>query len=204
MRTLVASAEAQIRAREAVEAASSDDDGEDFNFKRASNGEGSRKRRVVFDFSDEDDEFKDAVSLASPDPPKRKSFLDKPCTKSSVPERINCDIDKEKENKPKANEDKVVEKEIKQVVENKIKQPSRADSSLVCKGKTSEISSLEKVQSPIPENNANAKDEVTNGAPTSPKRRKVMKTRIDERGREGMCKRPSLLFNLPILLLFLL
>lgn len=180
----VASAEAQIRAREAVEAASSDDDGEDFNFKRASNGEGSRKRRVVFDFSDEDDEFKDAVSLASPDPPKRKSFLDKPSTKSSVPERINCDIDKEKENKPKANEDKVVKKEIKQVVEKEIKQPSSADSSLVCKGKTSEISSLEKVQSPIPENNANAKDEVTNVAPTSPKRRKVMKTRIDERGRE--------------------
>ncbi|KAI8552416.1 hypothetical protein RHMOL_Rhmol06G0265300 [Rhododendron molle] len=173
--TTVSSAEAQICVHEAVEAADSDDDGEDFNFKRASNGEGSRKRRVVFDFSDEDDEFKDAVNLASPDPPKRKSFLDKQSSKSSVPEKNNFDIDKEKENKPKAKEDKIAEKAINQA-------PPRADSSLVSKGKTSEISSLEKVHSPIPENNA--KDKVTNAAPTSPKRRKVMKTRIDERGRE--------------------
>ncbi|KAG5546055.1 hypothetical protein RHGRI_018281 [Rhododendron griersonianum] len=173
--TTVSSAEAQICVHEAVEAADSDDDGEDFNFKRASNGEGSRKRRVVFDFSDEDDEFKDAVNLASPDPPKRKSFLDKQSSKSSVPEKNNFDIDKEKENKPKAKEDKIAEKAINQA-------PPRADSSLVSKGKTAEISSLEKVHSPIPENNA--KDKETNAAPTSPKRRKVMKTRIDERGRE--------------------
>ncbi|KAG5546054.1 hypothetical protein RHGRI_018281 [Rhododendron griersonianum] len=173
--TLSRCAEAQICVHEAVEAADSDDDGEDFNFKRASNGEGSRKRRVVFDFSDEDDEFKDAVNLASPDPPKRKSFLDKQSSKSSVPEKNNFDIDKEKENKPKAKEDKIAEKAINQA-------PPRADSSLVSKGKTAEISSLEKVHSPIPENNA--KDKETNAAPTSPKRRKVMKTRIDERGRE--------------------
>ncbi|PSS15872.1 DNA polymerase delta subunit like [Actinidia chinensis var. chinensis] len=71
-----ASAESQICAREAAKAMRSDDDTQDFNFKRASSGEGGRKRRVVFDYSDEEDEYKDAVNLASPDPPKRQSFLE--------------------------------------------------------------------------------------------------------------------------------
>lgn len=34
--------------------------------------------------------------------------------------------------------------------------------------------------------NATIKDEMADAAPVSPKRRKVLKTRIDERGREGM------------------
>ncbi|KAL6997060.1 hypothetical protein U1Q18_007182, partial [Sarracenia purpurea var. burkii] len=89
-----ASAEAQIVAREAtVDTSSSDDDGQDFNFKRASNGGGSRKRRVVFNFSDEEDEYKDAVNLASPDPPKSQSFLDKQSVKSAFSEKENLGID---------------------------------------------------------------------------------------------------------------
>lgn len=169
----IASAEAQICAREAIEATSSDDDGQDVNFKRASKGEGSRKRRVVFDFSDEDDEYKDAVNLASPDPPKSQTFLDKQTTKSPIPEKINMDIDMQKVVKPKVKEETVA-KETNQL--------SREDSSDVSKRKT-EISSSDKVHS-LPENNVNAKDKVVDAASASPKRRKVLKTRIDERGRE--------------------
>ncbi|KAF5948616.1 hypothetical protein HYC85_014573 [Camellia sinensis] len=169
----IVSAEAQICAREAIEATSSDDDGQDVNFKRASKGEGSRKRRVVFDFSDEDDEYKDAVNLASPDPPKIQTFLDKQTTKSPIPEKINMDIDMQKVVKPKVKEETVA-KETNQL--------SREDSSDVSKRKT-EISSSDKVHS-LPENNVNAKDKVVDAASTSPKRRKVLKTRIDERGRE--------------------
>ncbi|KAK6157070.1 hypothetical protein DH2020_011318 [Rehmannia glutinosa] len=55
-----ASAEAQICARESVDNGSSDEDGQDFNVKRTSNGESSRKRRVVLDYSDEEDEYQDA------------------------------------------------------------------------------------------------------------------------------------------------
>ncbi|KAL6999648.1 hypothetical protein U1Q18_000805 [Sarracenia purpurea var. burkii] len=172
-----ASAEAQIVAREATaDASSSDDDDQDFNFKRASNGEGSRKRRVVFNFSDEEDEYKDAVNLASPDPPKSRSFLDKQSVKSTIPEKENLDIDNKEKNKPKVKKDNVVEKETNQ--------PLREDSSVASKVKATGILSSDKVHSPISENNANAKDKVTSTAPTSPKRRKVLKTRIDERGRE--------------------
>ncbi|XP_057461406.1 uncharacterized protein LOC130751763 [Actinidia eriantha] len=178
-----ASAEAQICAREAAEAMSSDDDRQDFNFKRASNGEGGRKRRVVFDYSDEEDEYNDAVNLASPDPPKRQPVVVKQSTKSSVPEKNNLDIDKKKEDKTKKKEDKPKTEEDNGA-EKGTNQPSRKDSALVSKGKTAEILSSDKVHSPIPENNVNAKDKVTNASPTSPKRRKVLKTRIDERGRE--------------------
>ncbi|KAI8009141.1 DNA polymerase delta subunit 3 [Camellia lanceoleosa] len=170
----IVSAEAQICACEAIEATSSDDDGQDVNFKRASKGEGSRKRRVVFDFSDEDDEYKDAVNLASPDPPKSQTFLDKQTTKSPIPEKISMDIDTQKVVKPKVKEETVAKKETNQL--------SREDSSDVSKRKT-EISSSDKVHS-LPENNVNAKDKVVDAASTSPKRRKVLKTRIDERGRE--------------------
>ncbi|KAL0399490.1 UNVERIFIED_CONTAM: Gamma-glutamyl hydrolase 2 [Sesamum radiatum] len=72
-----ASAEAQICARESAEYGSSDEDGQDFNIKRTSNGEGGRKRRVVFDYSDEEDEYRDAISLASPDPPKKSTLCSK-------------------------------------------------------------------------------------------------------------------------------
>ena len=103
-------AEAQICACEAAEAMSSDDDTQDFNCKRASSGEGGSKRWVVFDYSDKEDEYKDAVNLASPDPPKRQSFLEKQSTKFSVPEKNNLDIEKKKEDKPKTEEDNGAEK----------------------------------------------------------------------------------------------
>ncbi|KAA8524019.1 hypothetical protein F0562_010550 [Nyssa sinensis] len=171
------SAEAQICAREAAEGVSSDDDGQDFNFKRASNVDGHRKRRVVFDFSDEEEECKDAVNLASPDLPKRQSFLDsEQSTKTSIPEKNNLNFDKQKTDKPKVKEEKVTDVESKK--------PSREVSSVVSKGKNAGISTSDKIQSHIPEKDVTIKDKKTDAAPNSPKRRKVLKTRIDERGRE--------------------
>ncbi|KAM7495379.1 hypothetical protein LguiB_029988 [Lonicera macranthoides] len=176
------SAEAQICAREAVEDGSSDDDDDcrDVNFKRSSNCEGSRKRRVVFDYSDEEeDEYKDAVSLSSPDPPKlqssldskqfSKSFLDsKKASETPVLEKNKLDFDEEKEVKT----EKATNSESNQL------------SLVLSNGKNAVVSSSDKIHCRIPENNASMKDKVANAAPNSPKRRKVLKTRIDERGRE--------------------
>ena len=68
-------AEVQIYAHEAEDGDSSDDDGQSVTLRRSSNGEHSRKRRVVLDFSDED-EFEDAINLASPDFPHKQSSQD--------------------------------------------------------------------------------------------------------------------------------
>lgn len=171
------SAEAQICAREAVEGASSDEDGQDANFKRASNGDGGRKRRVVFDFSDEEEEFEDAVNLASPDPPKGKScIVSKQSPKPLVPDKINLISDQQKQDKPKVKEEKSSNRESNL--------SPREDSSVLSKGKNNGISSSDKIAGGVPEIDVNKKDKVTDAAPNSPKRRKVMKTRIDERGRE--------------------
>ncbi|KAL7129424.1 hypothetical protein ABFS83_13G065200 [Erythranthe nasuta] len=147
-----ARAEAQICVRESVDYGSSEEDGQDFNVKRTSNGEGGRKRRVVFDYSDEEDEYRDAVSLSSPDPPKKSSL----CNSSF----------EENENKRKI-------KEVKQEDVEKV--------SAMSKGKKNESPTSDKPQSPVLEIDPSVKGKLTDGVP---KRRKVVKTRIDERGRE--------------------
>lgn len=161
------SAEAQICAHEAAEL-NSDDEGQDVNFKRSSKTEGGRKRRVVFDFSDED-ENEDAVNLGSPDFPKARSILaSKESTKELVSEK-------------KCEEDKMEVDEVK-VSEEEHHQPPKEDVSAVSRGMNIGMCSLKG------QNRGSSKDadnKVTNPAPTSPKRRKVLKTRIDERGREG-------------------
>ena len=91
---MLVSADAQICACEAVEDENSDVDAQEVNFRRASNGEGNRKRKVVFDFSDED-EYEDAVNLASPDPPKRKSsVVSEQNSNTLIPESPNLIVDK--------------------------------------------------------------------------------------------------------------
>ncbi|XP_040989136.1 uncharacterized protein LOC121236759 [Juglans microcarpa x Juglans regia] len=173
----VTSAEAQICADEAVEIVSSDDDGQDVNFKRASNAEGIRKRRVVFDFSDEDEENEDAVNLASPDIPKVRSSLDqKQSTKILASEKSNLNFDKEIEDKPVVKEGIATNKESNQ--------PLRENSLVINKATEAGTSSKERVQSGIPESDINRKNTPTLAVPNSPKRRKVLKTQIDERGRE--------------------
>ncbi|XVF04398.1 hypothetical protein REPUB_Repub05bG0078900 [Reevesia pubescens] len=166
------SADAQICAREAVEDDKSDD-AQEVNFRRASNGEGNRKRRVVLDFSDEDD-YEDAVNLASPDPSKRNSSLDsEQNSKTLAPERPNLIVDKPNKDDVKVKEERTTNKE-----------PNRSlgeETSLVRK---SRHSSSIKLENQLPEADLIKMDKVTDAAPNSPKRRKVLKTRIDERGRE--------------------
>ncbi|KAK4363991.1 hypothetical protein RND71_015349 [Anisodus tanguticus] len=149
----------QVCAPERVEDRISDDDDQQVNIRRTSNGEGNRKRRVIFDFSDEEDEFEDAVNLVSPDPPKKKSILGSKQTPSS-PELEKQEVKKVKEADSKSHEQ-----------ERKPLSTSEPKKSQII----SEHASLK---------NATVKDEVAAAAPISPKRRKVLKTRIDERGRE--------------------
>ncbi|KAJ0457962.1 putative DNA polymerase delta subunit 3 [Helianthus annuus] len=145
--------DAQVRANESVEDESSDD--QQMNFKRASNGEGNnRKRRVVLDFSDEDDNVEDAVNLASPDPPKKQvAALDskKSCSISGL-ENKNLDFDEQKEVK----NEKATETDPKSLTENKRSH----------------------------ENDVKQEDKTSNAVKNGTKKRKVLKTRIDERGRE--------------------
>lgn len=165
-----ASAEAQICAQESIECGSSDEDGQDFSVKRASNGEGTRKRRVIFDYSDEEDEYQNAVNLASPDLPKKST----PCTKDSSKafglESNLCF--KDNEDKPKIN---------KTEANVKANQHLGEKVSSLSKGNETEYLISEKATSHTPKLEASIKDKVVD---TVPKRRKVLKTRIDERGRE--------------------
>ncbi|KAI3695271.1 hypothetical protein L1987_78266 [Smallanthus sonchifolius] len=147
--------DAQVRANESLEGESSDDDDDqEINFKRASNGEGNnRKRRVVFDFSDEDDNVEDAVNLASPDPPKKQISLDtKKSSSISSLENKNLDFDEQKEVK----NEKETEIDPKSLNENKF--PSK--------------------------NDVNHEDKPSDAVKNGTKKRKVLKKRIDDRGRE--------------------
>ncbi|KAK9269381.1 hypothetical protein L1049_001153 [Liquidambar formosana] len=83
--------------------------------------------------------------------------------------------DKQKEDKPKVKEEKVAHIESNQ--------PLREES-LVVESKNTGVSSSKKIPIHIPGNDVSKKGKLTDGAPKSPKRRKVLKTRIDERGRE--------------------
>ncbi|GER53968.1 DNA polymerase delta subunit [Striga asiatica] len=158
-----ASAEAQICALESVEHASSDEDDHDISVKRTSNGESSRKRRVVFDYSDEEDEREDAVNLASPDPPKKSAS----CLKGeSGAFELECKLSfKEKEHKPNTNEAKADDVITNQHSEEKKIEAPTSDKNL----------------SHVPKTESCEKDKVAN---VPAKRKKLLKTRIDDRGRE--------------------
>nr|XP_027061809.1 DNA polymerase delta subunit 3-like isoform X2 [Coffea arabica] len=167
------SADAQICAREEIEHESSDDEGQGVNVKRSYNGEVGRKRRVVFDFSDEEDEFKDAVNLASPDPPKKKSMLDsKRSSYSSDIEKSKLNFEEEKEDKPNFKHRKETDRK------------SKEENLAFGNHNNMNSSSSEKVINHVPAVDTIVKDKTRDAAPNSPKRKKVLKTRIDERGRE--------------------
>ncbi|KAL5564914.1 hypothetical protein UlMin_028078 [Ulmus minor] len=171
-----ASAEAQISAQESVnvDGVNSDDDGPEMNFKRGSNGDGARKRRVVFDFSDED-EYEDAVNLASPD--RGQSCKDQKQTiKSLVPEKPNLNLDTEVEDKLDVKEKVAINRGCNQVV--------KEDSSALVNDGNIGIPVKGKTNNCDPKNDANKTNKHVKSSPESPKRRKVMKTHIDERGRE--------------------
>lgn len=171
---LTAIADAQICSREEIEHESSDDEGQGVNIKRSCNGEAGRKRRVVFDYSDEEDEYKDAVNLASPDPPKKQSVLDSKQSSHSLDlEKNKLNFEEEKEYKPNFKD-----------IQEADRKPNE-ESLALSKSNTTKTSSLEKDMKHVPAVDTTVKNKTADAAPKSPKRRKVLRTRIDERGREG-------------------
>ncbi|GMH24904.1 hypothetical protein Nepgr_026747 [Nepenthes gracilis] len=166
------SAEAQICAHEAFDNGNSDDDGVDINFKRASNGDGGKKRRVVLDDSDEEGDYENAVSLASPDSSKgQPSQYMKQQDRILNLERNSLNFDYQEDDKTKVKEEKANDTELKKPLK---------DSPAFHKGMNSGNFTAAEAPSAHDEN----EKKVTNVVPVSPKRRKVLKTRIDERGRE--------------------
>lgn len=174
------SAEAQICALESAKSESSDDDDDkDFNVKRTSNGEGGRKRKVVMSYSDDEDEFENAINLGSPDPPKKSIRCSKVSSNTSA---VGCNINlEEKENKPKVKEEKEGDVKANQLLGEKISNGKKAESPPQEKKAVSPT--LEKTQCHVPETDASKKNTMAN---EEPKRRKVVKTRIDDKGREGI------------------
>ncbi|CAN4117660.1 unnamed protein product [Withania somnifera] len=203
---------AHICTPEEVEERMSDDDDEHVSIRRTSYGEGNRKRRVIFDFSDEEEEFKDAVNLASPDPPKQKSILgsnqtpttpelekqevkkpDPPKQKSifgskqtpSSPELEKQEVKKVKDAGSKSHEQETFSKKSHEQETFSKKSPEQERKPLpTIRPKSSTLHSSEIISEHASLKNATVKDEATDAAPISPKRRKVVKTRINERGRE--------------------
>ncbi|KAG0455931.1 hypothetical protein HPP92_023719 [Vanilla planifolia] len=152
-------ADAQIFAQEAAEVASSDDD--EFAripSKRDSNVSGTRKRQFIMHFSDEDDDEDNVVSLASPEPANANSRLHS----SQNTKKVN----KEKEQKT---DSLVSKKDMEKSFEISEK---------------SSNASMPKEENNI-RNDLNKTSE-KDSSPVSSKRKKVVKTRIDERGREVM------------------
>ncbi|CAN1841649.1 hypothetical protein LINPERHAP1_LOCUS36552 [Linum perenne] len=143
-----------------VAACSNDYEDGDVDFKRGSNGLSGRKRRVVFD--DSDDECEDAVNLSS------------------------GDIVNGQTNKPVAGtgekHDTVMQDERKSDVGVGSRSVNAASSAPSKCGET-KTSRAETMGSCIVQNDV--KDNASsNIVPSSSKRNKVMKTWIDERGRE--------------------
>ncbi|KAF9587752.1 hypothetical protein IFM89_004729 [Coptis chinensis] len=166
-------AEAQICASEAIDTVSSDDDDvQCVNHKRVTNGKSNRNRRVVFDFSDEDD-FEDAVCLASADPPKEQSNQNSESnTKTLLVGKNNSNVEMQSVDQSNIKQETTAEREITR--------PSKEDEVIAVKNKTTE----KPVKIPDPKVVACPKDQPTEDVCHSTKRRRVLKTRIDERGRE--------------------
>ncbi|KAF6158328.1 hypothetical protein GIB67_022408 [Kingdonia uniflora] len=166
----VVTVEDEICAREATDAVISDDDGQDFNHKRSFSGQGSRKRKVVLDFSDEEDDVDTVINLDLRDPPKKHSSRDfKHATKNLAFEENDLRSEVHKMDLLKIKVEKPTSPETEAVVASKKK------------SKASKISLSLKSPVDKPGDDAVAKDNTTDA---NSKRRKVLKTRIDERGRE--------------------
>ncbi|KAL5228976.1 hypothetical protein ABZP36_017241 [Zizania latifolia] len=165
--SVAVTADAQICAKEAADADSSDDE-QGVHYKRGSSAN-NRKRRAVFDLSDDEDD--NVVAIASPEPPEQR--ITNPVTQAA----------QESKSKQENIENK---REMESDAKGRI---GRADSS-ECKIKSgkivnqSGITLTEKRNGDGPPTNDNKQDHPTEIGSTSPKRRRVLKTRIDERGRE--------------------
>ncbi|EFH64008.1 hypothetical protein ARALYDRAFT_477029 [Arabidopsis lyrata subsp. lyrata] len=134
----------------------SDDETRDVNFMRAPKND-NRKRKVIFDFSD--DEYEDVISLASPSSPKVNSRPDvELSSEDSGPEKPDADREIKSEEPEVSKEDR----------------QKTACTTL----------SMEKIQAIGSEAKVNPSKGRTTEVPSSPKRKKVLKSRIDDRGRE--------------------
>jgi DNA polymerase delta subunit 3 len=162
-----ATADAQICAKEEADADSSDDE-QGINYKRSSNGANNRKRRAVFDFSDDEDE--NVVGIAFPE--RSAQLVPNPVTEAS-------EDTKENQKKLESKQDKTSVGDCSKGMDSDFFPEHKVEKSNTMKH--SGITLKEKSSDP-PINN-NKQDQP---ASTSPKRRKVLKTRIDERGREGI------------------
>ncbi|KAK3159796.1 hypothetical protein QOZ80_1BG0051200 [Eleusine coracana subsp. coracana] len=169
--SVAATADAQICAKEKADANSSDDE-QGVSYKRGSNGANNRKRRAVFDFSD-DEEEENVISIASPESPAQ--LAPNPVAEAS-------EDTKEYQKKLESKQDKP----------NSVKDCSkRMDSDIFSEHNAKSANTTNhsgitlKEKSTDPPMDDSKKDQTVAPASTSPKRRKVLKTRIDERGREG-------------------
>lgn len=148
--------EAQVCAREELEDGNCLDDGEDVNIK-SSNGRANRKRRVIMYSSDEEEE-EDAVNLSSPDPPKTKTSVLKAC--SNIPD---------------------LEKKLH--FDKNEKSDAKLKGELVATEHRNHIA-VPEISGHNPSNDEISRAEITDPTPKLPQRKKVLKKRIDERGRE--------------------
>ncbi|KAJ1376927.1 DNA-polymerase subunit Cdc27 [Sesbania bispinosa] len=130
--------DAQTFAHETGEGDSGDDDKQDVTVRRSSN----RKRRVVFDFSDEDED-EEAINLASPDFPNKQSSLDSRQSDKISSEKATLDSESQKENKSRVKDERATEQ--------KAHQPLGEDVSVMSRCTSTGKSSTEKLQHCAPE-----------------------------------------------------
>ncbi|WVZ72734.1 hypothetical protein U9M48_021150 [Paspalum notatum var. saurae] len=168
--SVAATADAQICAKEEADADSSGDE-QGVKYKRGSSNSNNRKRRAVFDFSD-DEEDDNIVSIASPEVPEQ--CAPDPVSETAEDTEVNQKNLDNKEGIP--NSEKGCSRGVDSdfTSECKTKIPNTVNSSGITL----------KEKSRDPPINDNKQTSTAKPAPTSPKRRKVLKTRIDERGRE--------------------
>lgn len=168
MKCSLIGAEAQKPSHDADNKRGSDDETREVNFRRASKND-NRKRKVIFDLSDE--ECEDVISLESPSSPKINSLPDSEHIKDSGPEKPDASREIRTDEPESTKEDR--------------QKTASADTSGVKKDEKSMASSMEKIQAIGSEGEVNPSKRRISDAPSSPKRKKVLKLRIDDRGREG-------------------
>ncbi|KAK1324955.1 hypothetical protein QJS10_CPA01g01840 [Acorus calamus] len=170
-------ADAKICAHETMDIVSSDEERHNVNHKRDSKGRNGRKRGVVLDSSDEDIEDENAMSLASPGFQQEQLSPDSTCNAENLTGKGCVNLE----------EKKYIKLEIKTLKEAgtpPVLLP-KDDLEGAVKNKTGWVSFSEKVQSHSRgATDKNKKEIKPNSVSTSPKPRKLLKTCIDERGRE--------------------
>jgi DNA polymerase delta subunit 3 len=174
-----ATLDAQICAKEEADGDSNDDE-QGIKYKGESTNANNRKRRAVFDFSD-DEEVDNIISIASPEVPKQHT--PDPVIETAEDTKVNQKNLENKDDLPNTEKGSSM----------------GVDSDFTSECKTKTVNTMNHSRITLKENSSDPpvsnkkQDSAVEPASTAPKRRKVFKTRIDERGREGsyteLCKR---------------